>query len=122
MMITEVGVIRLSKPEADWYEVTTIERGNFAKSASGARIGIASVAWAELDGIKNASGRLMIYIKLANATEPVPATTPSRELSTVSVINPFFIITVTPLATAIIKAGVGKTPGPRHEGAAQFLT
>ena len=75
-------------------------------------MGMASVAWAELDGIRNASGRLTRYIKLANATEPVPATALSSELRTVSVIKPFFMITVTPLATAIIRAGVRKSLAP----------
>jgi len=44
MTIAEVGVNRFTQPDADWYAVTTIARLTPAKSASGARMGIASVA------------------------------------------------------------------------------
>src|SRR5947209_5714308 len=94
MIITEVGVIKLIVPDADWYAVTTIERDTLAKSASGARIGMARAACPELEGIRKASGRLMMYIRPANPAEVLPETTPSREWRTVSVIKPLCIITV----------------------------
>ena len=52
-----VGVNRLSNPEADCYAVTTKLDGTPAKLASGAMIGIVTVANPDDDGIRNDNGR-----------------------------------------------------------------
>jgi len=69
MTTAEVGVIRLMIPEADWNAVMTIARGTPAKSASGARIGIARAAWPEVEGTRKASGRLIRNISPPNTPD-----------------------------------------------------
>ena len=61
---------RLSSPLADWYAVTTSWAGTSAKLASGAMIGIATVARPDDDGIRNESGRKRRYMRLMNRTPP----------------------------------------------------
>src|SRR6478735_5471763 len=99
MTTAEVGVIRLMTPEADWYAVTTIARDTPAKSARGARIGIARAAWPEVDGTRNASGRLIRNISAPKTPAEVLLTAFSIECSTVSVITELFMITVIPRAS-----------------------
>ena len=48
---------RFMRPEALWYAVTTSCSGTSTKLASGAMIGIATVASPDDDGIRNDSGR-----------------------------------------------------------------
>ena len=48
---------RFIRPEALWYAVTTSSSGTSTKPASGAMIGIATVASPDDDGIRNDSGR-----------------------------------------------------------------
>ena len=56
MTTAEVGVSRLTKPDADWKPVTVTARVTPAKSASGARMGITSAAWPDDDGTRKAMG------------------------------------------------------------------
>ena len=82
----EVGVTRLTTPEALWKDVTTVARETCAKSARGARIGMAKVACPEVDGTRNARGRLSRNSRTPNTPGAVPRTADSMECSTVSVI------------------------------------
>src|SRR6476659_9111809 len=67
-----VGVTRLIRPLADWYAVTTSARGTPAKSASGAMIGMLTVARPEDDGMRNDRGRYIAATVLMKATPPIP--------------------------------------------------
>ena len=51
----EVGVTRFTMPEADWYAVTTRSLCTWAKSASGAIIGMVSTASPEEEGTRKDS-------------------------------------------------------------------
>src|SRR3954468_6027530 len=102
MITAEVGVIRLTVPDAVWNAVTTTARDTPAKSASGARIGITSAACPDDDGTRNAIGRLTTYASTANAPELRPETASSIQLRTVSVMCAFFITTVIPRAKTMI--------------------
>ena len=66
----EVGVTRLSRPEALWKAVTTRLGLTPAKSARGAMIGIATVANPDDEGMRNDSGRNSRYITTAKAASP----------------------------------------------------
>ena len=58
MTTAEVGMNRFISPEALWYAVTTSDSGTSTKPASGAMIGMATVASPDDDGIRNeAAGR-----------------------------------------------------------------
>ena len=70
MTTADVGVTRFTSPLAVWYAVTTSCGGTSAKLASGAMIGIATVARPDDDGIRNDSGRNSPYIRVMNATPP----------------------------------------------------
>ena len=64
MTTADVGVTRFSRPDALWYAVTTRLRSAPAKSASGAMIGMATVARPDDDGIRNDSGRNSRYMTI----------------------------------------------------------
>src|SRR5579862_7662038 len=98
MITAEVGVIRLTSPDADWKAVTTIARDTPAKSASGARIGITSAAWPDEDGTRNAIGRFTTNARMANVPFDLPETASSIQCRTVSVMYAFLITTVIPRA------------------------
>src|SRR5215813_10419624 len=98
MITADVGVTRFTRPDADWYAVTTTERATPAKSASGARIGMTSAACPEDDGTRNAIGRLTMKARIPNVPLDVPETAFSIECRIVSVMCAFFITTVMPRA------------------------
>src|SRR4026208_2325632 len=98
MTTAEVGVMRLRRPLADWYAVTTSCAGTSAKLASGAMIGIATVARPDEEGMRKDNGRNSTYIRLMNSTPPRSATATSAQLRTVSVIRAVGMITVMPRA------------------------
>src|SRR6516162_1580063 len=112
MTMADVGVNRLTQPDADWNPVTTMARLTPAKSPSGAMMGMARVAWPDEDGTRNASGMLTRNITTANAPDESPLTADSSECSTESVIPALFMMTVTPRATAMISAAPMKSPAP----------
>ena len=56
MTTADVGVTRFTSPFADWYAVTTSVVGTPAKWASGAMIGIDTVASPELEGSGTRAG------------------------------------------------------------------
>src|SRR5512142_2388159 len=99
MITAEVGVTMLTRPEADWYAVTTRARDTFAKSASGARIGITSAACPDDDGTRKAIGMLTMNASTANPAADAPETAFSIQCRTVSVMYEFRITTVIPRAT-----------------------
>src|SRR4051795_8488516 len=74
MITADVGVTRLTRPDADWNAVTTIDRDTPAKSASGARIGMTSAACPDEDGTRNAIGRLTSRAMRTNTPWVVPET------------------------------------------------
>src|SRR3954452_8816056 len=102
MITAEVGVIRLTVPDAVWNAVTTTARDTPAKSASGARIGITSAAWPDDDGTRNAIGRLTTSATKPNTPCELPDTAFSIQCRTVSVMYVFFITTVIPRASTMI--------------------
>src|SRR5437763_216697 len=102
MITADVGVSRLTRPEADWNAVTDTERGTFAKSASGAMIGITSAACPEEDGTRNAIGMLTSKESTPNAALELPETACSILCKMVSVMYAFFITTVIPRANTMI--------------------
>src|SRR3954451_11822072 len=108
MITADVGVIRLTSPDADWNPVTTIERETCAKSASGARIGMTSAAWPDDDGTRNAIGMLTMNASTANAPFDEPETAFSIQCRIVSVMYAFFITTVIPRARTMISAAPRK--------------
>ena len=65
----------------------------------------ASVAWPDVDGMRNASGRLIRNITIAKTPELALDAVFSIACSTVSVICVLFMITVTPRASTITSAG-----------------
>src|SRR6187401_1599716 len=102
MTTAEVGVTRFTRPFALWYAVTTSWAGTSAKLASGAMIGIATVARPDDDGMRNDSGRNRTYMRLMKITPPRSATATSAQLRTVSVMRPLVMITVMPRAIPMI--------------------
>src|ERR1700761_6269070 len=112
MITADVGVTRLTRPDADWNAVTTIERDTFAKSASGARIGITSAACPDDDGTRNAIGMLTRKARIANAPDDLPVTDFSIQWRIVSVMYAFFITTVMPRARTMISAAPRKSAAP----------
>src|SRR5438876_11942800 len=112
MITAEVGVTRLTKPEADWNAVTTTDRETFAKSASGARIGITSAACPEDDGTRNAIGMLTMNARIANAPEDDPETAFSIQCRIVSVMYAFRITTVIPRASTMMSPALRKSAAP----------
>ena len=105
-------MIRLTTPEADWNAVTTMARLTPAKSASGARIGIARAAWPDVDGTRNASGMLIRNISAPKTPLEVSLTMFSIECRIVPVISELFMITVTPRASTMIRPTPMKSPAP----------
>jgi hypothetical protein len=87
--------------------------GTPAKSASGAMIGIVTVARPEDEGIKNESGRYSSATVLMNATPPRFTTSCSAQLRTVSMIKPLFMTTETPHErhSEKIAGAVDESPG-----------
>src|SRR4051794_1138018 len=112
MITADVGVTRLTMPDADWKHVTTIERETLAKSASGARIGITSAACPDDDGTRNAIGMLTMNASSAKAPLDDPETAFSIQCSTVSVMYAFFITTVIPRARTMISPALRKSAAP----------
>src|SRR5436190_11392009 len=112
MITAEVGVTRLTKPDADWKAVTTRARETFAKSASGARIGITSAAWPEDEGTRNAIGMLTRNASTANPLLDAPDTAFSIQWRIVSVMYAFRITTVIPRASTMISAAPRKSEAP----------
>src|SRR4051812_18812273 len=112
MTTAEGGLTRLTSPLADWYAVTIAAGATFAKLASGAMIGIATVARPDDDGMRNDSGRNRTYIRLMNATPPNPDRDCSAQLRTVSVIWPLVMITVKPRAIPMISATPRRSLAP----------
>src|SRR5258705_2972096 len=106
MITADVGVIRLTSPDADWKPVTTIERDTFAKSASGARIGMTSAAWPDDDGTRNAIGMLTMNASSAKPLDEVPATAFSIQWRIVPVMQLLRITTVIPRANTMISPAV----------------
>src|SRR5256885_13360784 len=104
MITAEVGVTRLTKPDADWYAVTTRARETPAKSASGARIGITSAACPDDDGTRKAMGMLTKNASSAKPLCDAPETAFSIQWRIVSVMYAFRITTVIPRATTMISA------------------
>src|SRR5215469_9209422 len=98
MITADVGVTRLTNPDADWNAVTTSARETPAKSASGARIGITSAACPEDDGTRKAIGMLTMKARIAKAPLDEPETAFSIQCRIVSVMYAFFITTVIPRA------------------------
>src|SRR5213595_3906675 len=113
MITADVGVTRLTQPDALWNAVTTTERETPAKSASGARIGMTSAACPDEDGTRNAIGRLTISARIANAPFDEPDTAFSIQCRIVSVMYAFFITTVMPRASTMIRAAPMKSAAPR---------
>ena len=85
MITAEVGVIRFTRPDADWYAVTATERLTWAKSASGARIGITSAACPEEEGTRKAIGTFTSSVITPNTPWELPETALSIQCRTVSV-------------------------------------
>src|SRR3954468_7793697 len=112
MTTADVGVTRFNRPLADWYAVTTRYEGTSAKLASGAMIGIATVASPDDDGMRNDSGRNRKYMIVTKAAPPRFATACSAALSTVSVIRPLFMITVMPRAMPMMSATPSRSRAP----------
>src|SRR5437660_8028062 len=102
MITAEVGVTRFTKPDADWYAVTTRARDTPAKSASGARIGITSAACPDDEGTRNAIGMLTMNARIAKPLLDAPDTAPSIQCRIVSVMYAFRITTVMPRANTMI--------------------
>src|SRR3954452_8998167 len=86
MTTADVGVTRFNRPDALGWAVPTRLRLAPAKSASGAMIGIATVASPDDEGIKNDSGRNKRYITMANPASPTSPSAFSAQYRTVSVI------------------------------------
>src|SRR5213592_4320575 len=101
MITADVGVTRFTSPEALWKAVTTVDRDTFAKSASGARIGITSAAWPDDDGTRTAIGMLTMKARTANAPFELPETAFSIQWRIVSVMYAFLITTVIPRASTM---------------------
>src|SRR5213592_4665616 len=112
MITAEVGVTRLTKPDADWYAVTIRARETPAKSARGARIGITSAACPDDDGTRNAIGMLTRKGRIANAPVDVPEILFSIQLRIVSVMYEFRMTTVIPRASTMINAAPRKSDAP----------
>ena len=110
--MAEVGEIMAIVPTEHWYAVTTISRPTSAKSAIGARTGMASVARPDELGTRNDSGIMIRYIMMANRPLEAPLTTLSIECSTVSVIWALCMITVMPRASTITSAAPIKSAIP----------
>ncbi len=105
-----------------WYAVTTSSGGTFAKLASGAMIGMATVASPDDDGIRNDSGRNSPNIRLMKATPPRPDTACSAALRIVSVIWPLVMITVTPRAMPMISATPSRSRAPLTKPSTKFVS
>src|SRR6185295_20159882 len=112
MTTADVGVTRFTRPLAAWYAVTTSSDGTFAKLASGAMIGMATVARPEDDGIRKERGRNRTYMRFTNAAPPSVLTACYAQLRTVSVISPLFMITVIPRAIPMIRATPRRSLAP----------
>src|SRR3954447_10830068 len=112
MITADVGVTRLTRPDADWKAVTTIDRDTPAKSARGARIGITSAACPDDDGTKKAIGTLTTIVITPKTPAEVPDTASSIQCRTVSVMYVFFITTVIPRASTMINAAPRKSEAP----------
>src|SRR3954447_17318080 len=112
MITAEVGVTRLTKPDADWNAVTTIDRDTPAKSASGARIGMTSAGCPEDDGTRNAIGMLTRNASTANPLAVQPETALSIQCRIVSVMYELRITTVMRRAKTMISAALRKSEAP----------
>src|SRR3954471_9346769 len=112
MITAEVGVIRFTNPDADWYAVTATERATPAKSASGPRIGITSAACPDDEGTRKAIGTLTINVITPNTPAEAPETAASIQCRTVSVMYVFFITAVIPRASTMISAAPRKSEAP----------
>src|SRR6478672_9593249 len=99
MITADVGVTRLTKPDADWKAVTTTARETPAKSASGARIGMTSAACPDDDGTRNAIGMLTMKATIPKPAAERPETAFSIQCRTVSVMYELRITTVMPRAS-----------------------
>src|SRR5438270_190720 len=112
MITAEVGVTRLTKPDADWYAVTIRARETPAKSASGARIGITSAACPDDDGTRNAIVMLTRNARIAKPLDVEPDTAFSIQWRMVSVMYELRITTVMPRAKTMISAALRKSEAP----------
>src|SRR3954468_10946091 len=112
MITADVGVTRLTRPDADWNAVTTIDRDTPAKSASGARIGMTSAACPDEDGTRNAIGMLTRKVRTANPLAVDPDTAFSIQCRIVSVMYELRITTVIPRAKTMISAALRKSAEP----------
>src|SRR5437764_15342610 len=112
MITAEVGVTRLTKPDADWYAVTIRARETPAKSASGARIGITSAACPDDDGTRKAIGMLTRKARIAKPPADEPATAFSIQCRIVSVMYALRMTTVIPRANTMISAAPMKSAAP----------
>lgn len=108
----EVGMNRFISPEALWKAVTAMSAGTPTKPASGAMIGMATVAKPDDEGMRNDSGRNSRYITTANAACPTSPSAVSAQCRTVSVISPLFMITVMPRAMPMISATPSRSRAP----------
>ncbi len=120
MTTADVGVMRLISPLPVWYAVTTRNSGTPAKPASGAMIGMATVARPDDEGMRNDSGRKSPNIRLMNSTPPRPATACSAALRTVSVISPLFMTTVMPARDADDQRDAEQVARAIHERGGQL--
>src|SRR4051812_34862236 len=112
MITADVGVKRLTNPDAHWNAVTVIERATPAKSESGARIGITRAACPDEDGTRNAIGMLTRNARMANTPVDVPETFCSIQLRIVSVMYELRMTTVIPRASTMISAAPRKSDAP----------
>src|SRR3954468_8896409 len=112
MITADVGVIRFTSPDADWYAVTAMDFATSANPASGARIGMTRAACPDDDGTRNAIGRFTRNASTAKLALELPATAFSIECRIVSVMYAFFITTVMPRAKTTMSAAPRKSPAP----------
>src|SRR3954462_8513559 len=112
MTTAEVGMNRFMIPLALWYAVTTSSAGTFANEASGAMIGIATVARPDDDGIRNDRGRKSTYRRLTNTPPPSPETACSAALRTGSLIGPWDFVAVPPRALTMLGATPSRSRAP----------
>ena len=103
---------RFIRPDALWNAVTIRFASTLTKAASGAMIGIDTVARPDEDGIRNDSGRKSRNTTITKATGPRPSTACSAQCSTVSVMPPLVMTTVMPRAMPMMSATPSRSRAP----------